>query len=50
MLKKNWKKYLWKTEKKIIKNKTNEEKSLIGINRGQGTKKQEKMHINCATV
>ena len=43
MLEKNRKKYLWKTEKKgIIKNETNEEKSLIGINRGQGNKKKEK--------
>ena len=28
--------------KVIIKDKTHEEKSLIGINRGQGIKKQEK--------
>ena len=44
MLEKNRKKYLWKTEKKegIIKNETNEEKSLIGIKRGQGNKKKEK--------
>ena len=44
MLEKNRKKYLWKTEKKegIIKNETNEEKSPIGIKRGQGNKKKEK--------
>ena len=29
-------------KKRIIKNETNEKKSLIGINRGQGNKKQEK--------
>ena len=39
---KNRKKYLWQSEKRIIKNETNEEKSLIGINRGQGNTKQEK--------
>ena len=31
-----------KERKKFIKYQTNEEKSLIGINRGQGIKKQEK--------
>ena len=34
----------------MIKNETNEEKSLIGIDRGKGNEKQEKTYINSATV
>ena len=41
-VKKRSNKVPFKERKKIIKHETNEEKSLIGINRGQGIKKQEK--------
>ena len=36
-------------KKRIIKNEANEEKSPIGIKKGQGNKKQEKPYINSAT-
>ena len=37
-------------KKRRTKDERNEKKSLIGINGGQGNKKQEKTYINSATV
>ena len=47
-LKKN-QKNSFERQKRMIKNETNEDKSLIGINRGQGNK-QKKTYVNSATV